>query len=161
MTTKSLKNILVSIEKKLETIPYVNCGGCGWVFLITVKELRKRNIPFVAVIDGPSFYDDWQDNSFKFNLYSNNFFTCRHIYLRIDGYNFNEGISIGYLSEITIVKNQQQITKLCKKLKESMFMYNWDYYWNTVFDRKNMPKIKKIIVNEFKKLDDGYRNQRK
>ena len=54
----NLKAIVEKIQSAMESIPRLNCGGCGVFTLATIKELKKRNIPYRVRVANNLFYAD-------------------------------------------------------------------------------------------------------
>lgn len=146
---KILNNISDQI-KKIENSDSINYGGCCYFAYLIAKQLKKRNIPYLTVLDTYSSKKTLNDRANNRIKIGNG---CAHVLIKV-GNKYYDSSGFDSFNRPTY----ETIKYLMWEPKLIMGFYK-NNTWNPTFknDISNykMKKIKGIINNEFKKYDDA------
>lgn len=158
---EKLKIISANANAEVSSINY---GGCAVMAAIVGEELEKHGIRVEGVPNygNPALVRKNKTNTHKFNMrmWENNGIGFGHVALR---FRYNERTytwdtdrlvrsskEFGYPECFTETRFGQGLT--IKELKR----LSWaDGDWNTEFNRKDIPKLKRIVKNVFNKEDNA------
>ena len=158
---KSDIKTLSDVQKYLNSIPYINCGGCGYSAYAIYLWLKKTNYPkinnvsFVYLYSGISDDYYYKTNESFIKGERSSATACSHIMVNIGRKNGTkfidsspEGIDLKvskYHSdcEFNVVRRHNGIDEstLRNSLKHGS--------WNDIFDKKNIKKIEKMLDIKF------------
>jgi hypothetical protein len=156
----SVLNGLSIIEKKYSE---VNCGGCGAVALYISDELNKRDIKHDIVWIGDSFFVNKKliksilksNTNVTLGEFNNNGIYLSHAMIRIRkglNYYFVDATGVYNGFKNTEWKHRDILAKL--KFEELKPLVDSADGWNEMFNRNDMPKIKTLVKDIMKKLDE-------
>lgn len=156
-----LKDVLKSVGETAKSIsPYLDNGGCGVFAAAVAKELWKLGIPFNIVSAAPTSVtttalDTVRSlcNSNVKSQWSDNGATFWHVGLQvyIDGEWFS-------FDSTGLQSNTEKLGALDVKsgywtLDEMMAFADEEEGWNSCFDRREIPRIERMIEKAFSSLD--------
>lgn len=145
-----LENTLEKISKQIESIEdswYINRGGCCYFAYLIARQLTKRNIPYLLVIEDP-----WEStralNNKAFKILKRKGHGCKHVVLKIG--------SKLYDSDGLKHEDKDDIYEFFMWTPKNIINYYKNNRWNDSFQNVSdysLRKIKGIINNEFKRYD--------
>lgn len=145
-----LENTLEKISKQIGSIEdswYINRGGCCYYAYLIARQLAKRNIPYLLVIEDP-----WEStralNNKAYNTLKRKGSGCKHVVLKI-GSKLYDSDGLKHEDE----DNAYEFFMWAPKNIRNYYKNNrWNDSFGNVSDY-SLRKIRGIINNEFKRYD--------
>lgn len=165
--------LLTDILLKLENYCYShisghNCGNCGILAFLVIRELEKYKIPFelrlvepeLVITDRRGILDLFDISSKAgIKLYQEGLLSAVHIFLYLPDseYFFNLGKNPGTYGSITSISSTEDrellnlyLASLRKSIRKRRHAI-----WNSLYDRKQNSKLQKAVKYYFNKLSNG------
>lgn len=145
-----LENTLEKISNQIGSIDdsfYINRGGCCYFAYLIARQLKKRNIPYLLVVEDPL------ESTRAFNNKASKILKrkgsgCKHVVLKIG--------SKLYDSDGLKQKEENEVYEFFMWTPKNIINYYKNNRWNDSFGNVSdysLRKIKGIINNEFKRYD--------
>lgn len=163
---KSIQDQFKDMLRRINSIDFINCGGCGVVALTIYKWLKKHKMlssdfKFIFVYRGDSvMYSHNHVILTKIDKSPNlikNLLVPSHIVIYNDGnYYDSNGLLVDFYSNLqhNVLDVNAILTILNETIDDEGDIRTWDLRWNCMFNRKkNVPLIEKysgIKLNEVK-----------